>query len=112
MEMKLLLRKLRGVAGIGATWGLVTAAVFATLALIIGYIDPDSGDPGDTPLWIAYIGASVGFISGACFGAMLAVAESRNTILKVPLWRAAMWGVLASAIFPLLTGKADQLIVL
>ena len=54
----------------------------------------------------------VGFISGVAFGALLSFAERRKTILDLSPGRAAVWGILASAAFPLLTGRADAVLVL
>ena len=84
------------------------AAIFAAVGLVIGFIDPDSIDAGEGPLDVATIGGFVGLMSGACFGTLLSFAESRRSILSLSLGRAALWGMLGSSAFPLLTGRADQ----
>jgi len=97
------LRKCRGVLGIGVTWGAVWAAIFAALGLIIGLIDPDSIDPGEGPIRVAGIGAVFGFVSGAAFAVLVSLTEGRKAIRDLSLSRAALWGVLGTAAFPLLT---------
>ena len=45
-------------------WSVAWAAIFALLGVIIGVVNPDSIDPGEEPLRIAWIGGVLGFISG------------------------------------------------
>jgi hypothetical protein len=42
-----LLRKVRGLVGVGLLWGVAWAAVLGTIGLIIGVADPASIDPGE-----------------------------------------------------------------
>lgn len=109
--MRRYLRKLRAVVGIGATWGILWAAIGTAIALVIGVVDPDSIDPGESALVIAAIFGLIGFISGAGFATLLSFAESRKRILDLSLIRVALWGILGSAAFPLLAGKYDQLLI-
>jgi hypothetical protein len=67
--MSTLLRKLRGVVGIGLTWGVLWAAIGATIATIIGIVDPGSFDPGESRVTLSGIVGFVGLVSGVCFGA-------------------------------------------
>lgn len=53
----------------------------------------------------------VGLLSGLAFGVLLSVAERGKTVLELTLTRATVWGVLGSAIYPLLTGRADQVVL-
>jgi len=101
--MGTLLRRCRGVLGFGVTWGAVWATIFAALALIVGLVDPDSIDPGEGPIRVAGIGAVFGFVSGVGFGVLLSLAEGRKAIRDFSLSRAALWGILGTAAFPLLT---------
>jgi len=110
--MNTLFRKLRGVMGIGLTWGILWAAIFAALVLVVGVIDPDSIDPGEGPIEVSAIGGFVGLVSGVFFGILLSFAESGKAILDLWLRRAALWGILGSAAFPLLTGREDQVFIL
>ena len=89
--------------GLGLTWGVMWSAVLATLALIIGVFDPDSIDPGEGVGMMVKIGMTVGFVSGAFFGAVLSFAEGRKTFGELSLWRIAIWGAIGAAILPLAT---------
>jgi uncharacterized membrane protein len=110
--MRAFLRKCRGILGVAITWGAVWGAVFATLAFIVGIIDPDSIDPGETPLRIAGLGAVFGVVSGVAFGVLLAVAEGKKTLRDLSLARVALWGAVASAVFPLLTPVDNSMLVI
>ena len=105
------LRKCRGVLGIGVTWGAVWAAIFAALAVIIGLVDPDSIDPGEGPIRVAGIGAVFGFVSGAGFGVLLSLAEGGKAIRDLSVGRAALWGMLGTAAFPLLTPVNNSMLL-
>jgi hypothetical protein len=110
--MNPLLRKLRGVIGTGLAWGAAWAAVMAVAGLVIGILRPEEIGPGEGAIAVGAIMAQVGFFSGIGFGILLAVAERRRTILDLSPGRAAMWGIVAAAAFPLLTGRADAAFVL
>lgn len=110
--MSIQLRKLRGVIGISLTWGIVWAMIFTIIATIIGIVDPDSIDPGEEPAMIGAMGGAFGLVSGGVFGTLLAIAESGRAIRNLSLIRAAMWGTIGSALFPLLAGKYDQVFVM
>ncbi|MBS1787918.1 MAG: hypothetical protein JST85_09365 [Acidobacteria bacterium] len=106
------LRKLRGVVGISLIWGILWAVIFGVLATIIGIVDPDSIDPGEEPAIIGLMGGVFGLVSGVVFGALLAVAENGREFRNFSLLRAALWGMLSSAVFPLLVGKYNQVFVM
>ena len=108
--MRSFLRKCRGALGLGLTWSVAWAAIFVLLGVIIGLVDPDSIDPGEEPFRVAWIGAVFGFISGTVFGAVLSLAEGRRLLRGLSVWRAALWGALGTAAFPLLTGVDDRLV--
>lgn len=110
--MNKLLRKVRGVMGIGLTWGILWAAIFAALVAVAGSIDPNDIAPGEAPIDVWPIGGVVGLVSGVTFGTLLSFAESGKAILSISLIRAAMWGILGSAVFPLLTSRQSMVIVL
>ena len=103
--MSNILRSLRGLLGIGLTWGIVWAAVMIAVGMIIEVVDPDSIDPGEEPIVLGAMVGLVGFISGLVFGGLLSIAERQKTISDLSLSRVAMWGILVSAAFPLLAGK-------
>jgi hypothetical protein len=110
--MNPLLRKLRGVIGTGLAWGTAWATIMAAVGVVVGVLRPEEIDPGEGPIVVGAIMGMVGFVSGLAFGALLSFAERRKTILDLSPGRAALWGILASAVFPLLTGRADAVFVL
>ena len=110
--MTKLLRKLHGAMGIGLTWGAILAAIFAAISIIVWLIKPEDIDPGEGPIRVGAIGGGIGLVSGVAFGIVLSFAESGRAIHDLVLGRVAIWGILASAVFPLLTGRRDQVFVL
>ncbi|MGI8783293.1 MAG: hypothetical protein ACR2L2_06555 [Acidobacteriota bacterium] len=106
------LRKLLGVMGIGLSWGAVWGALFATLVLIIGIVRPEDIDPGEGAVAVSGIGWLVGFVSGVLFGIILSFAEDRKSILDPALSRVAIWGMLGSAAWPLLTAVDDSMMLI
>jgi hypothetical protein len=101
-------RKLRGVIGIGLIWALVwTAMFFALAAIIFAFFNPNGGSDVGPLTWILIM-AQVGFVSGTIFGIILSLAEHGRAIRNISLVRAALWGILGSAVFPILTQRADQ----
>jgi hypothetical protein len=108
--MNSVLRRLFGVTGIGLSWALAWAVVFATIALVIGIIRPQDIDPGETPIVFVGIGFAVGFVSGSVFGVILALAEHHKSILELPPVRAGLWGLLAAGVWPLLTPVDDRMV--
>jgi hypothetical protein len=104
--MNVYVQKLRGVAGISLIWAPVWAAMFTILMFILQLFLPADGDVGTIRMMV--IIAEVGFISGSLFGVLLSFAENGKAIHNLSLGRAALWGVLSSAVFPVLTGRANQ----
>ena len=108
--MREFLRKCRAALGVGMTWGAAWALIFALIFLVIRVVDPDSIDPGEGPVRGIAIGALFGFISGTVFAAVLAMTESRRTIRKLSVGRAAIWGMLGTAAYPLLTPLDNSMV--
>jgi hypothetical protein len=106
-----LIRKLRGALGVAATWGAAWGVVFAALSLIIGLIDPDSIDPGEDLVVIVGTGALLGIVSGAAFSALLSVLERGRRIEDLSISRAALWGAMATSVFPLLTPADNSMLL-
>jgi hypothetical protein len=104
------LRRVRGLFGIGLTWGALWAAVGALVVVIVGYVRPADIDPGEGPLVAAAVLGITGFVSGLAFGGLLSVGERRNTLLKLSLIRVALWGTLGAAVVPLLTGVDNSMV--
>ena len=109
--MDTLLRKLRGALGVTLTWGAAWGAVFAAIWLVVALVDPDSIDPGEFPLVVMGVGAMLGFVSGAVFGALLGVAERGKQVQQLSLVRVALWGALATTVYPLLTPADNSMLL-
>ncbi len=105
--MNSLLRKLRGMFGMGLTWGVGWAIVIFIIGSIIGVVDPDSIDAGEEPWRLALLVGSVGFVSGSLFGLIFSRAERRKSIRNLSVLRATLWGALGGAALPLLTTMND-----
>jgi len=106
-----MMRKLRGILGFGATWSMAWGAVFAAIGVIVGLFDPDSIDPGEGPLGVGLIGAMFGLVSGATFAVVLSLAERRRVLRDLSMWRAAVWGILGTALFPLVTPVHNSMLI-
>ncbi|HEX4947010.1 MAG TPA: hypothetical protein VFZ34_10110 [Blastocatellia bacterium] len=104
--MNVYLQKLRGVIGISLLWTVIWTALFQIFINLLALFLPPDSDVGTLRLML--ITAWVGFVSGVLFGLLFAIAENRRAIRDLSLGRAALWGMLATAVFPLLTGRADQ----
>jgi hypothetical protein len=111
-DMNKPLRKFLGVMGIGLSWSVAWGGVFATLGLIAGMVRPEDIDPGEGPIVIIGTGLLVGFVSGAVFGIILSFAENGKAILDLALIRVAIWGMLAAAVWPLLTAVHDSMMII
>ncbi len=96
-----LLRKARGLLGVGLTWGALWAMVGGVIGVLLGFM---------TDAWLWYnpittwaLGMGMyGFVSGVGFGKLLALTEGRKRLDQLSLKKMALWGVLGSAAVPLL----------
>src|SRR5262245_32096897 len=98
--MTSLIRKLRGLAGIGLFTGVAWAVIGAIIGAGVMLIDPASIDPGESPAWIAYYFGRAGFVCGVVAGVVIAVVESRRAFNGLSLIRMAAWGALAGLALP------------
>jgi hypothetical protein len=97
-------RKLRGLVGIGATWGIAWAAIGALVGLVAAMLAPGSPSWGASIAeWAMGMGA-YGFVSGVGFAGLLAYHERRSTIDDLSPSRAGVWGVLGAILVPTLFG--------
>ena len=104
--MKKLFQKLRGLLGVGLTWGTLWAGIGAGIGLVIGIVRPEVW-AFRNPVFEWGLGMGLyGLVSGVGFGALLTLREGRKTILDLSLRRVALWGVLGAAAVPLLFGAA------
>ena len=110
--MKSFFRKLRGVLSMGLTWGTLWGLLMFITGVIIGIVDPDSIDPGESPLLFGAILGGMGLVSGALFGLLFSVAERRKKIRELSVLRAAGLGAVAAAAPLLLTPAPDGMVVI
>jgi hypothetical protein len=108
--MNTLLRKLRGMLGVGITWAVGWAIIMFIIGTIIGVVDPDSIDAGEEPWRITLLVSTVGFISGSFFALILSSAERRKKVRELSVLRGAVWGALGAAVLPLLTTMNDTVL--
>lgn len=100
------LRRIRGLLGVGLTWGALWGVIGGVIGAIIGIVAPEAAIFGDPIIeWALGMGA-YGVISGVGFGALLSLGEASRTLREISLKRVAMWGVLGSAAVPLIFGAA------
>ncbi|MBK6796015.1 MAG: hypothetical protein IPG76_04250 [Acidobacteria bacterium] len=104
--MSVYLQKFRGVIGISLIWAPVWAAMFTILMYVLQVFLPPDNDVGTIKM-MAIIGW-VGLVSGVIFGIFLSINESGKAVHNLSLGRAMMWGVLSSAIYPVVTQRANQ----
>ena len=108
--MKTWLRKLRGILGIGATWGLVggvVGTVGGAVALLFGL-------PVLETLLIAGLGGTaLGFVIGGGFASILSLMDGRRSLEQLSPARSAMWGasagVLSMVLMTLMGGGPEPL---
>ena len=107
-----LLRRLRGLMGIGVTWGVLWAMIGVALVLVTRAFDPGSVDAGEGAVTVGRVLGFAGFVSGVAFGTLLSIAERRRELRELALWRAGLWGALGAAVIPLLTAADDKMVIL
>ena len=99
-----LARKLRGLLGVGLTWGALWSVIGAGVGAALGVLAPDLwGWSARVLEWTVGMGL-YGLVSGFGFGSLLSLREGRRSVFDVPLRRAAIWGVAGAAAVPLLFG--------
>jgi len=97
-------RKLRGVAGFGLTWGTLWGAIGAGIGFVVGLVNPEVWAITNPVIeWAIGMGL-YGMVSGMGFAGLLSIGEARKRIRELSLPRVAVWGVLGSALVPLLFG--------
>ncbi len=92
--MQTLLRRIRGAIGMGLTWAFAWFAAGLVLLLIVG---PDAAD---VPFPLGF--GLLGFLAGATFSGVLAIAERRRRFDQMSLPRFAGWGGAAGLLFSVL----------
>ena len=103
--MGIILRRLRGALGIGLTW----AGLWIVIGVMLGILRPGDIGPGEGPRRILPILAMVGLLSGLGFAGFLWLAERRRTFEQLSLGRVALWGLLGSALIPVIMGTEGSM---
>jgi len=104
--MSVYIRKLRGVIGVALIWApLWVVLFFSTIGSIIAALGGGS-DVG--PFRMVAIIGWVGLVSGGIFAFLMSFAENGRAIRNISLARAALWGILGSTVFPIVTQRPDQ----
>jgi hypothetical protein len=99
---------IRRALSIGAVWGTLWLAFWLVCATIIGILDPDSIDPGETSGMLAIFGP-MGFFSGVAFACLRFASLQSSKAADLPLLRTAGLGVIGTAIVQLpYLGHGDQ----
>ena len=94
-------RKIRGLLGFGATWGVLWAGIGAGVGAVLGFLSPELWTYGNPVMeWAVGMGI-YGVVSGVGFGTFLSLGEGSRTLRDLELPRVALWGVLGSALVPL-----------
>lgn len=108
--MRTALRRIRGLLGIGLTWGVAWGALGALATMVIGYFRPGNVGPGEGPLVAATVLGIAGFVSGVLFGGFVAATGRRKTLLELSLGKMAIWGAVAASVIPLVTIADDRMV--
>lgn len=93
-------------ACISVIWALVWAVMFGALLLALeSRLGPNDEPPLTSMMWTI---GQVGLVSGALFGVVLALGENGRAVEQISLVRVALWGALSASVFPVMTGRANQ----
>ena len=88
------------VLGIGVAWTTLWLGFWMIFFGIVGLLDPDSIDPGESAPGMAAIFGPMGLLTGLVFGVML--VRSGKSTGDAPWTPVAGWGLLATAIVQVL----------
>lgn len=105
-SMRSLGTRARGVAWISLIWGCLWAVMFGGLLLVLERLLGPSNEP--SLLFMMWTIGQVGLVSGVLFGLLLALGENGKAVEQLSLLRVTFWGALSAAVFPVITGRANQ----
>jgi hypothetical protein len=98
--MSALLRRLRGLVGLGLFSGVLWTAIGFMITGAIYLIDPADFGPGESPLLMAWYIGRAGVVAGVVAGLTLAVVERRRTLGGLTIARVGAWGALGGFVLP------------
>ncbi len=107
-SMRSLGTRARGVALISLIWASLWAVMFGALLLALERVLGPSNEP--SLMFMMWTIAQVGLVSGVLFGVLLALGENGKAVEQISLMRVTLWGALSAAVFPVMTGRANQVL--
>jgi len=99
-------RRVRGVALISLIWAPLWAVMFGAFLLALEFLLGPSNEPSF--VFMIWTIGQVGFVTGTVFGILLALGENGKAVEQISLMRVTLWGALSAAVFPVMTGRANQ----
>lgn len=105
-SMRSLGTRARGVALISLIWASLWAVMFGALLLALERVLGPSNEP--SLMFMMWTIAQVGLVSGVLFAVLLAFGENGKAVEQISLTRVTLWGALSAAVFPVMTGRANQ----
>jgi hypothetical protein len=99
--MRTLLRRIRGIVGMGLTWSMVWALAGAAYGVTAVFVYDDLTPLADVVFPSSISWATYGFALGSLFACVLAVGERRRSLEQLATRRMALWGGIAGALLPL-----------
>lgn len=98
--MKRLLRRLRGVVGMGLLWAAGMAGVGGVIELLANVLPGGFPMAAAVDMWPQTL-AIIGFIGGTLFAVVLGIAEGRRRFDELSLPRFTAWGAVAGLLLGL-----------
>ncbi|MBL8177307.1 MAG: hypothetical protein JNK48_21710 [Bryobacterales bacterium] len=99
-------KRIRGVALISLIWAPLWAIMFGAFLLALESLLGPNSEP--SLVFMMWTIGQVGLVAGAFFGLLLAFGESGKAVEQISLWRVTLWGAMSAAVFPVMTGRANQ----
>ena len=94
--MRKWLERIRGVLGTALTWAVAWSGVGVLLGLVGGVVAPGAASTVDWVVTLVRVFGPLGFVGGAVFSTVLAIAEGRRRFDEMSLPRFAAWGAVGA----------------